>query len=446
MPVYGRTGIASLQNLEIELNKFDVIVVGGGAAGLLAAGEAATAGARTAIIEKMSRPGRKLRITGKGRCNLTNIAPVSEFIDHFGKNGRFLRQAFHQFFSDDLVAFFKKLGVVTVVERGGRVFPADNQAQRIVDALVQWNHNSGVRIISGTRVIGIYLEKNAVTGVMTIPAGIENKSAKATFYQSKSVVIATGGSSYPGTGSTGDGYRFAADTGHTIADIRPALVPLEVAGEVPNELQGLKLRNVSVTMFINDKKNATEFGELEFTPHSVSGPIILTLSKIAVDALRAGQKVLLTIDLKPALDHKKLDVRLLRDLAEFSNKSFHIILKRLLPVQLIPVCIKQTKIPGDTAGHQITAEQRKQLRMWLKNFKLEITRSRPIEEALVTAGGVKLSEVNPRTMASKLVEGLFFAGEVLDLDADTGGYNLQAAFSTGWLAGTTAVKYSLPDK
>lgn len=428
------------------MNNYDVIVIGGGAAGLLAAGEAAKAGARTVIIEKMPRPGRKLRITGKGRCNLTNIAPIHEFIEHFGRNGRFLRQAFHQFFSDDLVTFFNELGVMTISERGGRVFPEDNQAQRIVDALAQWNHSCGVRIISGTRVTGFRVENNTVIGVRTIAADADNKNADETLYPATSVVMATGGSSYPGTGSTGDGYRLAAHLGHTIEDIRPALVPLKVAGNISDELKGLKLRNIATTMFVDNKKHAEDFGELEFTATGISGPIILTLSKMAVDALRAGKKVELVIDLKPALDHKKLDVRLLRDLSDFSNKSFHILLKKLLPVKLIPVCIEQAKIPGDTVGHQITADQRKRLRMWLKNFVLDIRGYRPIEEALVTAGGVKLAEVNPRTMSSNLIQGLFFAGEVLDLDADTGGYNLQAAFSTGWLAGRSAAEYARATK
>jgi len=423
-----------------------VIVVGGGAAGLMAAGQAAELGARTLLLEKMNRPGRKLRITGKGRCNLTNVAPLSEFITHFGPNGRFLRQAFSRFFTSELVAFFEAPGVGTVTERGGRVFPASGQAQDVVDALVRWVGERGVRLRIQSPVERLLVESGRVVGVQvsrvssrTGEAPTQHRSA-GRIYRADAVIIATGGASYPATGSTGDGYRLAESVGHSIVPIRPALVPLETAGDIAPRLQGLSLRNVTARMWINGKKQAESFGEMLFTHFGLSGPIILSLSRQAVDALRLGQGVTISIDLKPALDEHKLDARLLRDLDAHGKQQFRTLLKGLLPGKLIPVCVDLTGIPSDKAGHQITAQERKRLRVWLKDFRQQVTGYRPLTEALITAGGVDTREVDPRTMASRLVEGLHFAGEVLDLDADTGGYNLQAAFSTGWVAGRSAAQ------
>jgi len=421
----------------------------------MAAGQAAEMGAKTLLLEKMDRPGRKLRIAGKGRCNLTNVAPVSDFIAHFGPNGRFLRQAFHRFFNSDLIAFFEGLGIRTVTERGGRVFPASSQArpercpepvegpsrraQDVVDALVRWVHEQGVTLrtrspveqllVEGGKVVGVRVSRNQVFG------------EKPGFYRADAVIVATGGASYPATGSTGDGYRLAQAVGHTIVPIRPALVPLETAGDVAPRLQGLSLRNVTVRLWVDEKKQAEAFGEMLFTHFGVSGPIILSLSRQVVDALRAGHRVTLSIDLKPALDEGKLDARLLRDLDSHGKRQFRTLLKGLLPRKLIPICIDLTGIPPDRVAHQLTSEERKRLRVWLKDFRLEVIGHRPFTEAIITAGGVDLREVDPRTMASRLVEGLYFAGEVLDVDADTGGYNLQAAFSTGWVAGRSARFY-----
>ncbi len=398
----------------------------------MAAGQAAESGAETLLLEKMNRPGRKLRITGKGRCNLTNVAPLSEMITHFGSGGPFLRQAFSRFFSTELLAFFEELGVHTVVERGGRVFPASGQAQEVVDALVRWVGERGVTLRTGSPVERLSVEGGRVVGVQ-VPSGSGKRS-----YRADGVIIATGGASYPATGSTGDGYRLAESVGHTIVPIRPALVPLETGGDVGPRLQGLSLRNVTVRLLVNGKKRGERFGEMLFTHFGVSGPIILSLSRHVVDALRLGQRVSISIDLKPALDERKLDARLLRDLDAHGKRQFRTLLKELLPAKLIPVCIDLTSISPYKVGHQITAQERKRLRMWLKDFRLEVTGHRPFAEAIVTAGGVDTREVDPRTMASRLVEGLYFAGEVLDVDADTGGYNLQAAFSTGWLAGRSA--------
>jgi len=405
---------------------------------LMAAGQAAGMGAETLLLEKMNRPGRKLRITGQGRCNLTNVASLADFIARFGPNGRFLRQAFSQFFTDDLLAFFDGLGVRTVTERGGRVFPASDQAQDVVDALAQWVGKQGVTVRTGSPVEQLVVEEGRIAGVQVSRNQVF--SEKPGFYYADAVIVATGGASYPATGSTGDGYRLAESVGHAIAPIRPALVPLETAGDVAPRLQGLSLRNVTVRVWADGRKRAEAFGEMLFTHFGVSGPIVLSLSKQAVDALRQGQRVALSIDLKPALDEGKLDARLLRDLDAHGKRQFHTWLKGLLPAKLIPVCMELTSISPRAVGHQITAQERRRLRTWLKDFRLEVTGHRPLAEAIITAGGVETREVDPRTMASRLVEGLYFAGEVLDVDADTGGYNLQAAFSTGWLAGRSAAQ------
>ncbi|MFH0811458.1 MAG: NAD(P)/FAD-dependent oxidoreductase [Pseudomonadota bacterium] len=423
-----------------------VIVVGGGAAGLVAAGQAAARGTKTLLLEKMDRPGRKLRITGKGRCNLTNIAPVSEFITHFEPHGRFLRQAFSQFFTSELVAFFEKLGVLTVVDRGGRVFPASDQALEVVDALVRWIGEKGVTLRTRSPVERLLVKEGKVTGVQVSGSAMPEKKASVRrsfpgqMYQADAVIVTTGGASYPATGSTGDGYRMAKSVGHAIVPIRPALVPLETAGDFASRLQGLSLRNVAVSVWVSEKKRAEAFGEMLFTHFGLSGPVILSLSRQVVDALRPGGKVTISIDLKPALNESTLDARLLRDIAAHGKQQFYTLLKGLLPRKLIPVCVDGTGIPADKTGNQITAQEREQLRIWLKDFRLEVTGYRPFTEAIITAGGVDTKEVDPRTMASRKVKGLYFAGEVLDVDADTGGYNLQAAFSTGWVAGESAAQ------
>ena len=406
-----------------------VIVVGGGAAGMMAAGQAASEGARTILLEKMSRPGRKLGITGKGRCNLTNVASPSEFVSHFGPTGPFLRQAFHRFSNDDLTAFFEGLGVPTVVERGGRVFPASGRAYDVVDALTKWMRAQGVTVRNGVVVASLLSDGRQVRGV---------RDTGGREYPSDAVIIATGGMSYPATGSTGDGYRLAGAVGHAIVLPRPALVPLETTGDVAPRLQGLSLRNVNVRVFVAGEKHAEAFGEMLFTHFGLSGPVILSLSGAVADALRAGEAVNISIDLKPALDDRTLDERLLRDFDIHGKRKFETLLQDLLPAKLIPLCVEQTDIPPDRKGHQITARERRRLLQWLRGFHMEVSNVRPIDEAIITAGGVDTGEINPRTMTSLLLEGLFFAGEVMNVDADTGGYNLQAAFSTGWLAGRSA--------
>jgi len=405
-----------------------VIVVGGGASGLMAAGRAAESGADTLLLEKMRRPGRKLAITGKGRCNLTNIAELSEFIGHFGKSGRFLHQAFHRFFTPDLMSFFEARGLSLAVERGRRVFPASGKAPDVVRVLLQWIRQLGVELQSDAPASTLILNGGRVTGVICRGVKIPGDA----------VILATGGVSYPATGSTGDGYTLAESAGHSIIPVRPALVPLTVSGTGMKEMAGLTLRNIRVHLYVNGKKTRTIFGEMGVTPRGVTGPVILTLSGSAVDALNSGCKVALSVDLKPALDDEKLDARLLRDLTARAREPFRSLLRGLLPREMIPVCIGHLHIPPDKTGAHITADERKRLRAWLKDYRLEITGHRPIAEAPVTAGGVNTREIDPKTLASRITEGLYITGELLDIQADTGGYNLQAAFSTGWLAGQSA--------
>jgi predicted Rossmann fold flavoprotein len=344
------------------------------------------------------------------------------------------------------LAFFEELGVPTVTERGGRVFPASGRAQDVADALVQWIAKCGVNLRNRSAVERLNVEEKKVTGVKVYRAVSSMRKASTIrpscgqIYNADAVIIATGGASYPETGSTGDGYQLAELAGHSIVQIRPALVPLETRGDIAQRLQGLSLRNVKVQVRVDGKKREQGFGEMVFTHFGVSGPVILSLSRQVVDALLLGQKVELSIDLKPALDHEKLDARLLRELDAHGKQHFRTLLKVLLPRKLIPVCMELVDIFPGKVGHQITTMERKRLRVWLKDFRLQVNAYRPFKEAVVTAGGVNTREVEPRTMASRIVEHLYFAGEVLDVDADTGGYNLQAAFSTGWIAGRSAAQ------
>jgi predicted Rossmann fold flavoprotein len=405
-----------------------IIVVGGGPAGLMAAGQAALSGVNTILMEKMSRPGSKLGMTGKGRCNLTNNASLNEFISHYGPNGRFMRQVFNRFFSSELIDFLKTINVHTVAERGGRIFPLGNDARYVVNALQRWVQECGVEIKNRNPVQRVLIENDRVAGV------IHSKGD----CMADAVIIATGGLSYPSTGSTGDGFKLAKQAGHCIVPTRPALVPLETKIDIISKICGLRLKNVLAVLLIDGKKRCSNFGEMQFTSFGITGPTILTLSKLAVDAVRARKEVVLSIDLKPALDEQKLDGRLRREFKANGKKALNSILKTLLPKKMIPACIEMTGIDRGKPGHQITAGERKRLREWLKGFQLKITGYRPFSEAIVTAGGVDIKEIDPRNMASKLVKKLYFAGEILDIDGDTGGYNLQAAFSTGWLAGGSA--------
>jgi predicted Rossmann fold flavoprotein len=413
-----------------------VVVVGAGAAGLMASGQAAAAGVPALLLERTGFLATKLRITGKGRCNLTNTADLDEFLAHFAfpdeahESRFFLRNAFARFFSPDLVAFFDNLGVPTVVERGGRVFPVSNDARQVAEALVRFARGQGVEIRSRSRVSRLLCDASYVQGVQ-LESGEQLKAG--------AVVIATGGASYPKTGSSGDGYRLAKQVGHSIIPVRPALVPLVVSGSEPRAMMGLSLRNVEVRLLLDGQEFVREFGEMLFTHYGVSGPIILTLSGPAVVRLGKGH-LEMSVNLKPALSPEKLDARLQRDLDRFGKRAYRTLLKGLLPQKMIEVVIARTGIPPDKPGHQITAEERGRLRELLHDFRLTIVGHRPLEEAIVTAGGVDTRQVDPRTMASRLVQGLYFAGEVLNVQADTGGYNLQAAFSMGYVAGWAAAR------
>ena len=407
-----------------------VVVVGGGAAGLMAAGQAALGGAETLLLEKMQRPGRKICITGKGRCNITNVAQLHDFINHFGPTGRFLHQVFSRFFAPELMDFFTEIGLDLVTERGGRVFPASGKAPDVLAVFLAWLKRCGVRVKKAAVVDSLVISDGRISGVICHGGKIPCDA----------VILATGGASYPATGSTGDGYRLAASAGHVIVPVRPALVPLETSGTAAAEMAGLNLRNVGVRMLVDGKKRRQAFGEMVFTKFGLTGPVILTLSGEAVDAVHAGHEVVLAVDLKPALDEQKLDARLLRDFAARSKEELGSVLRGLLPREMVPVCLRHAGIPASCPAGQVSAQQRRRLRTWLKDFRLQVTGHRPFSEAIITAGGVDTREVDPRTMESRKTKGLFIVGELLDIQADTGGYNLQAAFSTGWLAGRCAAK------
>lgn len=412
------------------MNKFDVIVVGGGPAGLIAAGRAAELGAKVLILEKMRLPGRKLLITGKGRCNITNDASVGEFIKHVYPNGKFLRNAFAQFYSRDIIDLLEKYGVEVTLERGGRYFPTNNKAKDVLDALLRWVSDLNVEIRTAYKVEKLIVEDQKIQGVY----------ANGQQFLAQRVILSTGGKSYPATGSTGEGYDLARRVGHTIEKPIPALVPVETEGGVAQKLQGLNLKNVRAVVWVNGKKMGEDFGEMIFTHFGLSGPIILTLSRIMVAELQKDNKVEITIDLKPALDEQKLDNRLIRDLNEHGKKKISNIFRNWLPASMVPVFIEILELDPEKECHQVSGTERKKIRHLLKNLHFKISHSRSFKEAIITAGGISTKEIFPKTMGSKLVSGLFFAGEMIDLDAETGGYNLQIAYSTGWLAGNSSIR------
>lgn len=413
-----------------------IIVVGGGAAGLMAAGQAAAEGAEVTLVEKMNRVGKKIAISGKGRCNVTNAGEITDFVQHYPGNGKFLYASLNEFSNEDLIAFLKENGVETKTERGGRVFPVANEAEVIVTALEKFLKKNKVEIILGQRVKELIFEKERICGI---------RLANGEKLKARAVIIATGGASYPGTGSTGDGYELAKMAGHRIIDPFPALVPLKTSERWPRELQGLTLKNVEASIWVEGQKKATEFGELLFTHFGLSGPIILTLSRIAAQALKENKKVRITINLKPALSSEQLDLRLQRDFKKYQNKQFKNSLNDLLPKSLIPVIVSLSEIPPEKAVHQISKEERRRLGHLLQELGLTVTGTLGLAMAIVTAGGVDVKEINPSTMESRLVKGLYFAGEVIDVDGVTGGYNLQAAFATGFKAGRTAAKTVLSE-
>jgi len=410
------------------MNTFDVIVVGAGPAGLLAAGSAAEHGGRVLLLEKMRQTGRKLLITGKGRCNITNDSDPAEFIQHVFPNGRFLRSAFGHFFSQDILQLLHDKGVETTLERGGRFFPTSNKSADVLEALLSWVEDRRVEIRCGQRVEKLLTEGASIKGVQA--NGKEVRAGK--------VILAMGGKSYPATGSNGEGYELARTVGHSIVPFRPSLVPLETEGNVATRLQGLTLKNVRATVWVNNKKAGEGFGEMLFTHFGLSGPIILTLSRKVVDELHQNSHVELGIDLKPALDEQKLDIRLLRDLNEAGKKRISNLFRTWLPGSMIPVFMEILEIDPEKEAHQLSSKERKKIRNLMKDFRFRISGHRSFKEAIITAGGVPTTEISSKTMESKLVSGLYFAGEMIDLDAETGGYNLQIAYSTGWLAGKSS--------
>jgi len=406
-----------------ESKKKRVIVIGGGPAGMIAAGTAGARGLEVFLIEKNKILGKKLLLTGKGRGNITNDTDIRGLIESIPVNGKFLYSAFSNFSNRDLIKFFDELGVKTKVERGGRVFPVSDKASDVVDALKRYLEKNNVEIVKG-EARKIITEDNRVVGVLL-------KDGRVSLCES--VVIATGGMSYPETGSTGDGYRLAKELGHTITPLKPSLVPLEIEDEWVKRLQGLSLRNVAISVFKGDKKIYSDFGEMLFTHFGISGPIVLSASSHIRDIDRDKYNFL--IDLKPALSEEELDRRVQRDFSKYSRRIFSNSLDDLLPKKLIPVIIELTGISLKKVVNQITKEERIALVKLIKNLSLTIKRFRPIREAIVTSGGIRVEEINPSTIESKIIKGLFFAGEVIDVDGYTGGFNLQIAFSTGYVAG-----------
>jgi len=408
---------------------FDLAVIGAGPAGMMAAIKASECGAKVLLIEKNDRAGIKLMITGKGRCNITNNQrDIRDFAEQFGKSGKFLIPALHRFSVDDTIDFFHENSVMTKVERGGRIFPESNRAKDVQELLLRLCTENNVKFYDQCRVKQISVKDGRIENLT-----IENGSK----ISARNYMICTGGLSYPQTGSSGDGYNWAKALGHTVVKPSPSLTPLVTREKWVRELEGLSLRNVKISAFQDNKKRDERFGEALFTDTGVSGPIILDMSK-AVGELLAKGYVTLKIDFKPALDFEKLDKRLLRDFDEFSNKNMGNIMGGLLPQKLIPVMLDLTKIPISRKGHSVTKDERKRLRLLLKEFPLTVTGLLGFRKAIITSGGVSLKEIDSKTMKSKLISNLYFAGEVLDLDGPTGGYNLQVCWSTGYVAGESA--------
>jgi predicted flavoprotein YhiN len=432
-----------------------IVVVGAGAGGMMAAGRAAETGADVLLLERTNRPGNKLLLAGNKRCNFTNTKDLEDFVTMYGPSGRFLHSVFGRFFRDDLLGFLERHGVAAKAESDGRVFPASNKAEDVVNALRQYLDESGVRIQTGSRVTALQISKQRVAGV---EIGQEVVPAAA-------VVMATGGASYPETGSSGDGYRLAAELGHTIVKLRPALVPLIVQEiDQAKSLQGISLKNVRLTAYqckadridpsltlaadygrgIGGRKPPkpvieSRTGEMMMTHFGIGGPTTLLMSLAVVDALEHGP-VSVAIDIFPTLDHAQLQQRLQGDFDRFGKRSLRNLLDGLLPHKLVDPFLEMTGLPPERLGHQMTAADRERLTRLLKSLRFNIKAPLPIASATVTAGGVSLDELDPKTMASRFVKGLYFCGEIINLDADTGGYNLQAAFSTGWVAGEEAAR------
>ena len=406
-----------------------ITVIGGGPAGMMAAIRAAENFAQVTLFEKNNRLGRKLSITGKGRCNLTNAADTQEIIKNIPGNGKFLNSALNGFTSNDTVNFFEDLGLKTKIERGNRIFPASDNAAEVIEVLTRKLESLNVEVRLNSRVENIITDGKKILGV----------EVNGKFFDCDAVILATGGASYPLTGSTGDGFKFAKNLGHTVTEILPALVPLETEEDFVQDLQGLSLKNVRVTLKVDEKVVTEIFGEMLFTHFGISGPIILTLSRQVARFLAEKKFVEVLINLKPALTPEQLDARILRDFDKFKGKIIKNAMVELLPQKLIPVILDLAYIDENKKVDEITKFERQKLAEILRGLPLTISATRPLAEAIVTAGGVSIKEVNPKTMESKIVKNLFIVGEVLDIDGNTGGFNLQAAWATGNAAGIFAV-------
>lgn len=409
-----------------------VLIIGGGAAGMMAAAFAAKNGNRVEVFEKNEKLGKKLFITGKGRCNITNAADLEDFFSAVTSNPKFLYSAFYSFTNEQVISFFEELGVKTKVERGGRVFPVSDHSSDVIQALKNEMERLGVKINLNAEVKELITEKNSTGETVN---GIWLVSGKKI--SGDAVIVATGGISYPSTGSTGDGYRFARRCGHKVSELSPSLVPMEVKEWYAGELMGLSLRNIEIRITDGKKKLYQEFGEMLFTHYGVTGPVILSASSVVGKKLK-DTELTLHIDLKPALTEEQLDKRVLREFETNHNRQFKNAVDSLFPSKLRPVIVELSGIPEEKKVHEITKEERLRFVRLIKDFTMTLTGLRGYNEAIITKGGVSVKEIDPGTMESKLVKGLYFAGEVLDLDAVTGGYNLQIAWSTGYLAGMNA--------
>lgn len=407
-------------------NRFDAVIIGAGPAGMMAAIRAAERNKKVLLLERNDGPGRKLLISGKGRCNLTNSCDMGDFLDKFSKSRDFLRNAFARFFNTDLISFFEKAGLRLKRERGGRVFPESDRAADVLNVLRSKLKNSNIRLLAGERAREIIIKGKNIEGILTY---------SGKYFKAPAVAIATGGASYPKTGSTGDGYEIAKRLGHKIKTPKPALVPIIIKERFIRDWQGISLKNAAVTLFVSGKKIDERFGEMLFTHFGVSGPVILDISACVYDALKEKKDVTVSINLKPALDHKKLDARLIREFKANPAKSMKNIFKNLLPHGMTKRFLEYCAVSKDKKANQVTSQERENLIKGLFDLRLSVSGVMPVEEGIVTAGGVDTKEINPKTMESRLVKGLFFAGEVIDVDAKTGGYNMQAAFSTGWVCG-----------
>ena len=408
------------------MEQFDAIIIGAGPAGMMAAIRAGERGKRVLLIERNNIPGKKLLISGKARCNLTNACDIGDFLEKFSESRDFLRNAFAKFFNADLMLFFEDAGLDLKTERGGRVFPKSDRSDDILNVLKEKLKKENIKILLGERARGAIIRDGKIEGVLTY---------SRKHFLAPHIAVTTGGASYPGTGSTGDGYEIARKLGHTIIPIKPALSPILVREEFIKEWQGISLKNVRLAVFTGDKKIDERFGEMLFTHFGLSGPIALDISASVWDNLELKKNVTLSINFKPAMDHKKLDARLLREFEASPAKSIKNIFKNLLPQGIIKRFLEYCAIDENKSASQVTAGERKRLVGGLFDLRLTPRGVMPVKDGIVTRGGVNTKEINPKTMESKLLKGLFLAGEVIDIDAKTGGYNMQAAFSTGWVCG-----------